>query len=166
MINFKRLTNEQLGEAYKEIVGYNPWEDDASIQREEVISIIVSYDVEAAESGDPPFEQYFFSDEVQYLTREHIIGEAAVKEFLSGVILNLDIGMGFHPDTPFEEYIFKIGDKKDERLFTDEQSVELNKSLNECFEECSKAGLDIYGICLDILEPTLKQAFGEDYGKD
>lgn len=42
-----------------------------------------------------------------------------------------EIGVGFHPDTPFSDYVL-IG--SDERAFNDDEVVHLNALLNRAFE--------------------------------
>lgn len=98
---------------------------------------------------------------VQYATREHIIGEGAVREFLGLCLDSLGLGIGFHPDTRFEDYIFKDGKRKNKPCFTKEEAEELNKTLEECFDQCKKLKLDIYAIALEIMEPLIKKAFNE-----
>lgn len=91
---------------------------------------------------------------VMYATKEHINGELAVKNFLYQCIFNLDLGIGFHPDTNFNEYITS---KNNKRVFTKSEAEELNNTLAECFEQCDKLKLDIYGLALEVCEPLLKQ---------
>lgn len=94
---------------------------------------------------------------VQWATREHIVGEGAIKEFFYNCIFGLKLGIGFHPDTDFTEYIFKEGKKAGKRIFTDSEAVELNKTLQECFEQCKKHNLDIKELWL----PKFQMAFDQ-----
>lgn len=94
---------------------------------------------------------------VQYATREHIIGTDAVEEFIYACIFNLKLGIGFHPDTDFEDYIFKQGEKEGKKAFTKQEAEELNKTLAECFEQCKKEGADIYRIALKKANPLLQK---------
>ena len=56
-----------------------------------------------------------------------------------------DLGPSFHPDDPFELFI----DDNGERVFDDESASILDARMDECFEVCEKANVDIYSICLD-----------------
>ncbi len=98
--------------------------------------------------------------QIQRITAEHIIGEGAVKCFLRECIDDLKLGMGFHPDTNFDDYITKSRNGKDKNCFTKDEAEALNTTLAECFEQCEKLSLDIYAIGLEIMEPILEKAFG------
>ena len=60
----------------------------------------------------------------------------------------LSIGMGFHPDDDFCDYVKNNG----ERAFSDEDAATLNKYINDCFTICEQNNADIYEIGLDILK--------------
>ncbi len=53
-----------------------------------------------------------------------------------------DLGLSFHPDDPFELFI----DDNGERVFDDEAAAILDARMDECFEVCEKANVDIYSI--------------------
>ena len=57
-----------------------------------------------------------------------------------------DLGLSFHPDDPFELF---IDANTGERVFDDEAAAILDARMDECFEVCEKANVDIYSICLD-----------------
>lgn len=69
-----------------------------------------------------------------------------VERFLRYVIepQGLSIGMGFHPDDDFGDYIKENG----ERAFSDEDAATLNKYMNDCFIICEQNNADIYEIAL------------------
>lgn len=84
-MNFNKYSKEQLGEAYKQIVGYNPFEDDADISKEEVIELMKGYDQAIEEEGsfgDTTFEQYFSSikDENPVGKKAAIVAEKIIKK--------------------------------------------------------------------------------------
>ena len=56
----------------------------------------------------------------------------------------LSIGMGFHPDDVFGDYIKDNG----ERAFSDEDAAMLNQYMNECFIICEQNNADIYELAL------------------
>ena len=56
-----------------------------------------------------------------------------------------DLGLSFHPDDPFELFI----DDNGERVFDDEAAAILDTRMDECFEVCEKANVDIYSIGMD-----------------
>lgn len=58
-----------------------------------------------------------------------------------------ELGLGFHPDTPFGDYVcIETG----ERAFTDGKALLLNEESGKMFELCELAGLDIYEITGDV----------------
>lgn len=82
----------------------------------------------------------------------HIDNVQDVKNFLHHVIFDLDLGMGFHPDNTFQDYVeFKTG----KPTFTKRESGRLNCGLSSCFKYCEKNDLDIYGIGLEIMQPLI-----------
>jgi len=57
--DFSKVSKKELGKAYAEIVGYDPFVDDPHILKEEVVHMMDSYDEEANRYGDKTFAQYF-----------------------------------------------------------------------------------------------------------
>lgn len=55
------------------------------------------------------------------------------------------VGVGFHPDNNFHEYV--LG-KNDLPLFTRKEAIQLDIRLDECISMCNKYDIDIYGITL------------------
>lgn len=64
-----------------------------------------------------------------------------VKAFSEVLVLE-GLTMGFHPDTPFEDYI----NSKGETVYTPEEAKIRNMVMDHCFEVCEKEGVDIYEI--------------------
>jgi hypothetical protein len=62
-----------------------------------------------------------------------------------------EIGLGFHPDTPGDDYVTQDRDP----LFTAEQAVEYDSKIDKCFEVCEALGLDFYELTLDQFLPML-----------
>jgi hypothetical protein len=58
------------------------------------------------------------------------------------------VGAGFHPDTPFTDY---INTETGEPTFTPEQSDLYDTLLDKAFNVCSALGEDIYAIGLEEL---------------
>lgn len=56
------------------------------------------------------------------------------------------IGLGFHPDTDFCDYINIV---TKERIFTDKVANHFNDKMSKAFEYCNANGLDIYEIALN-----------------
>lgn len=81
-----------------------------------------------------------------------IIDKESVTAFLHICIYNLNLGIGFHPDTPFDDY---INTDTRRRIFTDDEAEELDTTLAECFAVCKRLGIDIYGITKEIMQPLL-----------
>ena len=57
-----------------------------------------------------------------------------------------DLGLSFHPDDSFDLY---IDANTGERVFDDEAASILDTRMDECFEVCEKANVDIYEIGMD-----------------
>ena len=73
-----------------------------------------------------------------------------VEQFLRYVIEpnGLALGMGFHPDNDFADYIKKEDGKK---AFSNDEAKTLNEMANKCFDICEKQNADIYALALDII---------------
>jgi hypothetical protein len=69
-----------------------------------------------------------------------------VKKFLKDCIYKL--GMGFHPDTDFNDYIEVNTDKV---VFPAEQAERLNVKMEQAFKICEQEGEEIYKLGLEIL---------------
>ena len=67
-----------------------------------------------------------------------------VEKFLRYLIepQGLSIGMGFHPDDDFCDYV----NNDRERAFSDEDAATLNKYMNDCFAVCVQNDADIYEL--------------------
>jgi hypothetical protein len=61
-----------------------------------------------------------------------------------------DLGLSFHPDTPFSEYV-----QPDNSLcFTLGQVEHLEGILEQCYAWCHAEDIDIYDIALDTFHQT------------
>jgi len=60
-------------------------------------------------------------------------------------------GVSFHPDDDFNAY---INFKTNAPSYTSDEAEVRNNLMNECFEKCNQAGVDIYEI---MLEETLTE---------
>lgn len=71
-----------------------------------------------------------------------------VEQFLRYVIEpnGLALGMGFHPDNDFPDYMKDNG----ERLFSENEAKTLNEMTGKCFDICEKQSADIYGFVLNV----------------
>ena len=72
-----------------------------------------------------------------------------VEQFLRYVIEpnGLALGMGFHLDDNFSDYIKENGEK----VFSNEEAKALNETTNKCFAICEKQNADIYAFALNII---------------
>ena len=72
-----------------------------------------------------------------------------VEQFLRYVIEpnGLALGMGFHPDNDFADYIKEDGEK----AFSSDEAKTLYEMTNKCFDICEKQNADIYALALDII---------------
>ena len=57
-----------------------------------------------------------------------------------------DLQLNFHPDDSFDLY---IDTATGNRVFDNEAATILNTRMDECFEVCEKADVDIYEIGMD-----------------
>jgi hypothetical protein len=55
------------------------------------------------------------------------------------------LGLGFHADTPFEDYI----DRNGEQTYSAIDSERLNALMDIAIEICEEAGLDIYEVSME-----------------
>ena len=72
-----------------------------------------------------------------------------VEQFLQYVIEpnGLALGMGFHPDDDFSDYMKDNGEK----LFSDNEANTFNVMTSKCFNVCEKQSADIYALALNII---------------
>lgn len=72
-----------------------------------------------------------------------------VEQFLRYVIEPncLALGMGFHPDDDFADYIKENGEK----VFSNDEIRTLNEMISKCFDICEKQNADIYALALRII---------------
>ena len=68
-----------------------------------------------------------------------------VKSFFTDLVYKLHLN--FHPDDPFEDYVMEDG----RPLFTQQEAAIFETLMNECFNVCDKADVDIYEIGMEIL---------------
>lgn len=68
---------------------------------------------------------------------------AEAEEFIRETVQN--IGMGYHPDSRFEDYV----DDNGKRLFSDDEAEELNMKTNAAF---NVLGTEVYDIAMDEME--------------
>lgn len=58
-MDFTKFSEEELGKAYKEIVGYNPFQDNEVITIQEVSDLMNDYDKEVHGTPYPEFSDWF-----------------------------------------------------------------------------------------------------------
>lgn len=54
-----------------------------------------------------------------------------------------EMGLVFHPDTPFEDY---IDTRTKKHTFSTKEAWRLNSLLDDCFTVCSKQHVDFYSL--------------------
>ena len=76
-----------------------------------------------------------------------------VEQFLRFVIEpnGLALGMGFHPDDDFSDYMKENGEK----VFSNNEAKAL-KRTSKCIDICEKQNADIYAFALNILSMNKK----------
>lgn len=76
------------------------------------------------------------------ITQIQTIGD--VKVFAKQLIAE---GVSFHPDDDFNDY---INFKENIPCYSKEEADIRNELMNNCFEICEKAGIDIYDLMLEV----------------
>lgn len=79
----------------------------------------------------------------------------------SEILVLEGLTMGFHPDTPFEDYI----NSKGEAVYTPEEAKLRNMVMEHCFEVCEKEGADIYEVTgrITLRGTPAETMFDEDH---
>ena len=83
----------------------------------------------------------------------HITTIADVKAFFHHLVDERKVN--FHPDDDFADY---ISVKDGTPTFTEEEVAVYNRLMEESFDVCEAAGVDIYELGLEELETVLKPA--------
>ena len=83
--------------------------------------------------------------------KSHITSVADVKAFFHHLVA--ERRFNFHPDDDFADYI-SLDDKTP--TFTDDEVILYNRLMEESFDACEAAGVDIYELGLQELETVLK----------
>ena len=61
-------------------------------------------------------------------------------------------GVNFHPDDNFNNY---VNIETGQPSFSAAQAAELNDKLDQAFEVCEAADVDIYELCLEVFTPWM-----------
>ncbi len=85
--------------------------------------------------------------------QSHITSVADVKAFFHHLVDERKVN--FHPDDDFADY---ISVKDGTPTFTEEEVAVYNRLMEESFDVCEAAGVDIYELGLEELETVLKPA--------
>lgn len=83
--------------------------------------------------------------------KSHITSVADVKAFFHHLVDERKVN--FHPDDDFADYI-SLDDQTP--TFTDDEVILYNRLMEESFDACEAAGVDIYELGLQELEKALK----------
>ena len=83
--------------------------------------------------------------------KTHITSVSDVKAFFHHLVDERKLN--FHPDDDFADYI-SLDDKTP--TFTDDEVILYNRLMEESFDACEAAGVDIYELALQELETVLK----------
>ena len=81
---------------------------------------------------------------MDYNVDSHILSVDDVKMFFLHLVEECKVN--FHPDDDFANYVSL---KDHTSAFSDEEVVIYNRLMDESFEVCEKASVDIYGIGMD-----------------
>ena len=69
-----------------------------------------------------------------------------VKQFASH--LTNDLHLNFHPD---DDFSFYVNYETKEPTFSPEEAAKYNALMNECFDDCEKANVDVYEVMGEYL---------------
>lgn len=83
--------------------------------------------------------------------KSHITSVADVKAFFHHLVDERKVN--FHPDDDFADHI-SLDDQTP--TFTDDEVILYNRLMEESFDACEAAGVDIYELGLQELEKALK----------
>ena len=77
---------------------------------------------------------------------------ADVRSFMYYLIVELDLGAGFHPDTPFDnpDHWYVNYDTGQPTFADQHQRARLQSQLERCFQVCEQSGHDIYEQGLEL----------------
>ncbi|MGN0224989.1 MAG: hypothetical protein ACI4A7_02780 [Prevotella sp.] len=78
---------------------------------------------------------------MKYIDKSHINKVRDVELFFQYLVEERKLN--FHPD---EDFINYVSYSSGERTFTDEECQLYNRLMDECFDVCKKAGVDIYEV--------------------
>lgn len=70
-----------------------------------------------------------------------------VQKFFSFIVY--DLGINFHIDTPFSDYVYNYNDKP---CFTKKEALKFQIMLEKAIDICNANGVDEYEIALNTLE--------------
>ena len=91
---------------------------------------------------------------MKYNNDSHIRSVEDTKVFFHHLLE--DRKLSYHPDDDFKNYVnFETG----ERTFTDDEAELYNRLMEEAFEVCEVADVDIYGIGLDEFIEKVRVGF-------
>lgn len=74
-----------------------------------------------------------------------------VQRFFEYIVF--DLGINFHIDTPFSDYVYNYNDKP---CFSKREALRLQVMMEKSFEVCESQNVDIYEIALDTLQSFIK----------
>ena len=81
----------------------------------------------------------------------HITTVADVKAFFHHLVNERKLN--FHPDDDFADYISLVDQTP---TFSDEEVAVYNRLMDESFDICEAAGVDIYELALDEMQTIMK----------
>lgn len=81
---------------------------------------------------------------------EHLGSVSDVERFFRQIVHNLKVN--FHPDDGFETYVSLDSDKPS---FSVEEVALANRLMDEAFDVCEKAGVDIYALGMEAIRSLI-----------
>jgi len=85
------------------------------------------------------------------MTLQDINRSQDVQKFFEHIVY--DLGINFHVDTPFSDYVYNYNDKP---CFTKKEALRLQIMMERCDQICDSENVDIYEIALNTLQSFIK----------
>lgn len=91
---------------------------------------------------------------VQRITKAYPVSVSDVKEFIWECVHTLRLGVAFHPDTKFSEYIAKDRKRNRALMFTKDEAEALQEHWDMCLNYCKKININVRKLSLRVTQPV------------
>lgn len=112
--------------------------DSDLIEGDEIIRLLESF-----RPGDFNFENASIGEKLNY---KH--PSIVTVEDVRGFLRDIQTYLVFHPDSPIQDYVM-LGVAGEKPVFSKDKAVKIQVMVDNCFDICEKAGVDIYQIGME-----------------